>query len=375
MADINIDNLQSATSFDSSNWYESSFTPFVPNDMALYPPADGGGAKEDQEEENIYDDEDLNRIMRVSKPDIAQNSIDLYIKNLRLFAKRSPKVLQSSLDDKPIQDFDFLIPTQDYNPKDLIKDLPLPTQRNYYNAILPIIKSFEKYPEKWGYPISREEVEKYYGEEISKLNKQTKENADKDIISEAKKEKYSVNFEQIIKLIPKLKKQKQFQDALILSLMVEYKFRNEIATLKLIKDINYDELSDEEKKDNNYVVMKTDGDIFISRGAYKTDGKYGVIISKVDNPVLKQDLIQYISKMNDDIFFKNTKGIQYSQGDISTRLGRVTKKELGVKLGTSSITKLFMSSLDKDTLNALKKLSESRGTSINVLLASYFNNI
>ena len=121
--------------------------------------------------------------------------------------------------------------------------------------------------------------------------------------------------------------------------------------------------------------MKSDGDIFISRGAYKTDGKYGVIISKVDNPVLKEDLIQYISKMNDDIFFKNTKGIQYSQGDISTRLGRVTKKELGVKLGTSSITKLFMSSLDKDTLNALKKLSESRGTSINVLLASYFNNI
>jgi hypothetical protein len=339
---------------------------------------------------DVYNDADLYRIMRVSKPNIAEISINQYIKNLRLFKKLYDEHQRKKKGDVFIEDyygggihdFNFLIPTEEYNPKDLVKDLPISTQRNYWNAILPVIKSFSSpfiYSEKWSGETSQVETEKYYGEAIRLINKLEKENAKKGIISEKKKEKYAVSFEDVLKLIPILKKQKNFQDALILSLMTEYKFRNEIATLKLIRRKHYQKLTVEQKTENNYVVVKGNGDMFISRGAFKTDGTYGIIISDVDNEILKEDLTKYIEGMTDDIFFKNSlkppKQKQLSQGDISTRIGRITEKHLKVKLGTSSITKLFMSSLDKDTLLALQKLSETRGTSVNVLLASYFNNI
>ena len=339
---------------------------------------------------DVYNNDDLIRIYRVSKPNIAESSIKTYITNLRLFKKLYDEHQRKERGDVFIEDyygggihdFNFLIPNEFYNPKDLVKDLPISTQRNYWNAILPVIKSLDKYPNYWSDTVissSQAETEKYYGESIRLINKLERENAKKGIISEKKKEKYAVSFEDVLKLIPILKKQKNFQDALILSLMTEYKFRNEIATLKLIRRKHYKKLTLEQKKENNYVVVKSNGDMFISRGAFKTDGTYGIIISNVDNEILKEDLKKYIAGMTDDIFFKNSlkppKQKQLSQGDISTRIGRITEKHLKVKLGTSSITKLFMSSLDKDTLLALQKLSETRGTSVNVLLASYFNNI
>ena len=95
-------------------------------------------------------------------------------------------------------------------------------------------------------------------------------------------------------------------------------------------------------------------------------------LEEVEEESLHNDLTNYISGMSDDIFFKNTSGNQYKTSDISTRIGRLTKKHLKVSLGTSSITKLYMGTLDQKTLRALKKLSKDRGTSINVLLASYF---
>tara|TARA_R110000824_G_scaffold5958_1_gene27331 strand:- start:161 stop:1264 length:1104 start_codon:yes stop_codon:yes gene_type:complete len=330
-----------------------------------------------------YSDDDINSIIRISKPDIAESSVKLYIKNLRLFKKLYDEKYGSKFGIpgtiSGLGSWQFIMPTEDYDPLILFNDSPIATQRNYYAAILPIIRSFDKQKNQnpFGRPLP--DIIQYYTDKIQLINKISKSNAENSIISDKKKEKYSVNFQQVLDLIPKLKEVGDFEGALILSLMTTFKFRNEISTLKLIKLDNYNLLNEQDKKDNNYVVLSADNNMFISRGAYKTDGTYGLIISKIMNDELKQDLINYITSMSDDIFFKSkkgkNKGNQIEPANISKRIGKITKKYLKVELGTSSITKLFVSSLDKDTMNNLIQLSKDRGTSLAVLLAHYFNHI
>ena len=183
---------------------------------------------------DTYDDEDLIRIYRVSKPDIKEVSIKEYIKNLRLFKKLYDKYRRKERGDVFIDDyfgggihnFGFITPNEEYNPKDLIKDLPITTQRNYFNAILPVIKSLYEYPNNWSERVDtmdQPQTEKYYGESIRLINQIGKSNAEKNIISDKKKEKFKATFQDVIGLIPKLKGEGLYQDALILSLMTEYK--------------------------------------------------------------------------------------------------------------------------------------------------------
>ena len=73
--------------------------------------------------------------------------------------------------------------------------------------------------------------------------------------------------------------------------------------------------------------------------------------------------------------FKNYNGEQYSNDSLSQKIGRMTKAEFGVSLGTSSINSLYLETLNKDTLAALLTLSKNRGTSINLLVSHYYNNI
>ena len=65
----------------------------------------------------------------------------------------------------------------------------------------------------------------------------------------------------------------------------------------------------------------------------------------------------------------------YSNDSLSQKIGRLTKDEFGVSLGTSSINSLYLETLDKDTLQALLILSKNRGTSINILVSHYYNNV
>jgi len=80
--------------------------------------------------------------------------------------------------------------------------------------------------------------------------------------------------------------------------------------------------------------------------------------------------------MIDNIVFKDANGNQMNSKSISKKINRITEKEFGTALGTSSIAKISIEEINKNpkALELLKELSQSRGTSINVLLTAYFNN-
>lgn len=308
----------------------------------------------------MFPQEELIKLYRISKPDIKENSIIQYIRVLRNYHKLV------NLSDDWI-DWNWI----KFN-EHVLKDVSsLSSKRNYYNSILPLIKSFsiEKIPGTENLDLLQEQVK--YGTAIQNLNKNVKELSDNNIISEKKLEKHQVKFEQLEQFINKLRLKKQYQNSLLLFLMSEYKFRNEISSFKWIslKDFNKFDLMS-----GNYLVIGSKR-MFISRGQFKTDKVHGRTETEIENKKLRSDIKKYIKTLDDDIMFKNTKGEMYSNADLSQKIGRLTKDEFGVSLGTSSINSLYLESLDNDTMNKLKELSKNRGTSIGVLVSHYFNDI
>ena len=114
--------------------------------------------------------------------------------------------------------------------------------------------------------------------------------------------------------------------------------------------------------------------MFISRGVYKTSGKHGLILTKVEDKMLKMDLLSYIKEMEGDEFFPNM-----SSELVSKRISRATaeykdpiNKDSKFGLGTSSINKIVIDNLPD--IEKLVNISKDRGTSIATLLHAYYNN-
>tara|TARA_R110000851_G_scaffold207499_1_gene359460 strand:- start:563 stop:1510 length:948 start_codon:yes stop_codon:yes gene_type:complete len=310
----------------------------------------------------MFPEDKLIAIYRISKPDIKEISIKQYIQNLKNYHKKV-----TNKDTFDWIDWDWL----KFNP-DILSDVKtLASKRNFYNSILPLFKSFGMQKVEGTENLNVLEEQNKYGLAIQKINKEVRAMSSANIISDNKLEKYQVKFEEIQKLVLKLKLNKDFQSSLILFLMTEYKFRNEISNFKWIS------LQDFNKIDNlegNYIVIGSRR-MFISRGQFKTDKTHGRTETEIENKILRADIKKYIKKLDDNIMFKNSNGEMYSNDSLSQKIARLTKAEFGISLGTSSINSLYLETLNKDTLDALLTLSKNRGTSINILVSHYYNNI
>ena len=85
--------------------------------------------------------------------------------------------------------------------------------------------------------------------------------------------------------------------------------------------------------------------------------------------------------MQDDIMFKDDTGKQMSNDLVSTHMTRATteyidplNKDSKLGLGTSSINKIVIESLQLDGVEKLLEISGNRGTSLGTLLHAYYNN-
>tara|TARA_R110000803_G_scaffold97769_2_gene165861 strand:- start:715 stop:1662 length:948 start_codon:yes stop_codon:yes gene_type:complete len=310
----------------------------------------------------MFPEDKLIAIYRISKPDIKEISILQYIQNLKNYHKKA-----TNKDTFDWVEWDWL----KFNP-DVLKDVKtLASKRNFYNSILPLFKSFGLGTVEGTENLNVLEEQNKYGLAIQKINKEVRAMSEANIISDKKLEKYQVKFDEVVSLAWKLKHMKEFQSSLILFLMTEYKFRNEISSFKWISLQDFKKLSIQE---GNYIVIGSKR-MFISRGQFKTDKTHGRTETEIENKILRADIKKYIKSLDDDIMFKNSNGEMYSNDSLSQKIARLTKDEFGVSLGTSSINSLYLETLDKDTLEALLILSKNRGTSINILVSHYYNNV
>jgi len=306
--------------------------------------------------------EQLKQDIKNIKPKLTDNSLNKYVKDIfNIYNKYTGEQEQDIIKDieifKEVDNIDILI-----------SDLAISTQRNFYTAIHTLFKSQSENEDNLKYV-------DIYGKKLSELNIKQKQAYDSNEISEKTKKKLDIGFKALADFVIKLNNEEKYETALMLALITKYLFRNEIATLKTIQEKDYKKLNEEELKDN-FIVVKVNKPLFISRGIYKTDKKYGIIKTKLDDKLIKKIFEKHYEKMTDNIVFKDSNGNQMNTKSLSKKINRITEKELGAPLGTSSINKLAIEEINKnpEAFEKLKKLGQDRGTSINVLLSAYFNN-
>ncbi|MHA2181382.1 MAG: hypothetical protein ACXAAH_08165 [Promethearchaeota archaeon] len=232
--------------------------------------------------------------------------------------------------------YDFLSDIEDV--KDKLKEKAYTSRRNTYNAIIVLLMALnhdDKYTELIEkYDKIRNELNSQYDSEMSsgKISEKQKSN----FVEYEKIEEMIKTMENEIKSKGLKKKEtltgkdkELFMVYTLYNMLIRIPTRNDMAGQSLISKTAYNKLSDEDKKNNNYLV-KEKGKMFGVYNEYKTSKKYGE--KKIDIPKdLEKILNMYIKKTGKkmgDVLFTSSTGNPLSRNMISQLLMKTSKKYL-----------------------------------------------
>lgn len=301
--------------------------------------------------------ENLTEIISKSRPNAKASTIKMYVSNLNKLMKIFNK-----------DDLSFLSNVKNVTEK--LQDKHFTTQRNYYNSIIVYLMSKEK----------NQKIIDQYNEIRDELNAKYLENQQSGVISDKQKN----NFIELSELrgmidkikndldLPKLKKKesltpkeyKLLQVYTLLEILINIPMRNDLSNMKKITQKDYKKLSDEEKKENNYLVMEKTALKFVLND-YKTSKKYKEKVIYAPKP-LEKIIRMYIRKNGDsDNLFP------MSRNAISQLLIKTSKKYLDKSISTTMIRKIVASDLLKDVKKKEKELENKMGTDIETIKSVY----
>lgn len=162
--------------------------------------------------------------------------------------------------------------------------------------------------------------------------------------------------------------------------------RNELASLKYIKNKDYEKLTNDEKNSTNWLLEKSRS-LEIIRNKYKTSNYHGKIITPIKQP-LKSIIVKYIKdneiESNNYLFMNKTKtglGEVLSENALTQKLAYISKGILGKPITTSSIFKILCCDAVKDfgdnklinneIIKMLTEYATNRGTSVKNTIQYY----
>ena len=287
----------------------------------------------------INSEEPMEAIQK-ARPHLKPNTIKQYETHLN----KLKKIFESD-------NWDFLSDPEKVN--EALKDKAYTSRRNSFNAIIVLLMALnhdDKYTELIEkYDKMRNELNSKYDEEMSsgKISEKQKNN----FVEYEKVEEMIKTMENEIKSQGLKKKEKltgKEKELLMVytlySMLIRIPTRNDMAGQSLISKTAYNKLSDEEKKNNNYLV-KEKGKMFGVYNEYKTSKKYGE--KKIDIPKdLEKILNMYINKTGKkmgDVLFTSSTGNPLSRNMISQLLMKTSKKYLNASVSTTLMRKIVAS--------------------------------
>ena len=302
-----------------------------------------------------------------ARPNIKANTVKQYEVNL--------KKLQKIYDT---DGYDFLSKPDDV--MDKIKDLHYLSQRNILNAIVVLLMALN-HDEKY------DELLTTYGELRDELNDKYSEEQKSGVISDKQSKNFTTT-EEIFKMIndmnedlkPIIKKSKDqltkkemqlLQAYTLFNIYSRMPMRNDVAGMTAINQAAYKKLSEDEKKENNYLVVPSKGQIYFVLNQYKTSRKYKELDLPIEDPNLRK-ILRYYLKMNGmGVLFKTSTGKPLTRTELSKVLLKYSKKYMDKSISTTLLRKIYLSSKYGNMKEELEKDNKVMGHSKAVALDTY----
>jgi hypothetical protein len=291
------------------------------------------------------------------RPQLKTNTVKQYVINL--------KKLQKIYDT---DGYDFLKKPEDV--MDKLSDLHYLSQRNILNAVIVLLMALNHDEEFDG-------LLEEYGKLRDDLNDKYSDEQKSGVISDKQSKNFATT-EEIFEMINKMaddlkplkkkskdditKKEMQLLQAYTLfNIYARMPFRNDVAGMTAINQAQYKKLSDEEKKENNYLVVPSKGNIYFVLNKYKTSKKYEELDLPIEDPNLRK-ILRYYLKMNGmGVLFKTSTGKPLTRIELSKVLLKYSEKYMGKKISTTLLRKSYLSGKYSKVKDEMKKDSKILG--------------
>ena len=265
----------------------------------------------------------------------------------------------------------------------VLGDLKLTTRRNYLNAVLVALHS--EFPKN-------EMLITYYAGKRDVMNYKTNQAVSKTGLTESQTEVFQAvskgNIDALIASIDPVKIKYSHYDLMMYMMMLihrSYPLRNECGDMKFTKRRQYNAMSDEDKKESNWVLLDASGGtaVFIL-SKYKTSKVYGTKefpVSPEIMPIIRLWMKQRNIKITDIkedntppfLCFSNGNGM--TRNALSHKFSEYTKERLGAPISTTLMAKYYSIELDMEsTLEDIEKAqlrADMRGHSMATQMTHY----
>jgi hypothetical protein len=302
-----------------------------------------------------------------SRPNLKTNTVKQYVNNLN----KLKKLFDS-------EDYDFLKEPDEL--MDKISELHYLSQRNMLNAIIVLLMALN-HDEKY------DDLLEKYGKLRDEMNDKYSDEQKSGIISDKQSKNFATTeevFEMINKMAEDLKpikkktkdnitkKEMQLLQAYTLfNIYARMPFRNDVAGMIAINQAAYKKLSDEEKKENNYLVVPSKGQIYFVLNKYKTSKKYEELDLPIEDPNLRK-ILRYYLKMNGmGVLFKTSTTKPLTRIELSKVLLKYSKAYMGKSISSTLLRKIYLSSKYSKVKDEMEADAKMMGNSVAVQQSVY----
>lgn len=286
-------------------------------------------------------EENLMEVIQKARPNAKESTIKMYSSNLNKLKKMFDT-----------DNFDFLKQTDKV--KDKLSELHFTTQRNYLSAIVIYLMAISKNEKD----MKEDPLILKYAELRDDLSKIIEDNNATGIISDKQKDNF-VDISEVNKMVQEMgeeiknKKIKKKEDLsskdkallqvyTIFSIYTRLPMRNDLAGMEAINKRTYNKLTEENKKEKNYLVVNKNN-MFMVLNEFKTNTKYKSINIPIEKDLEK--LLRVYLKMNGmGVLFKSSTGKALTRNALSQLLLKTTKKRMGKSISTTMLRKIYLSS-------------------------------
>lgn len=301
--------------------------------------------------------------LKKSRPNAKDTTINMYASNLM----KLMKLMEAD-------SFKFL--SKPDKIEDILKELHYTTRRNYLNAIVVYLMAEED---------KNEDLIDKYTELRDELNKKYEEEQATGVISDKQKDNF-VDISEINKMIEQMGKEIKdknlyrkenlspkerglLQVYVIFNIYSRVPLRNDVAGMEAITKTTYNKLTEEDKKEKNYLVS-TKSSMFMVLNRFKTQKKYGELVFYLQKD-LEKILRQYLKINGMGVLFKSGTGKPLTRNALSQLLIKTSKKYMDKSISTTMLRKIYLSSKYADVKEEMNKDAKIMGHSTEVAQSVY----